>query len=236
MVERTLEAHQRTDLGKNQVRRLRQRGLIPAVFYGKGQQPTLLAVDPKAVHQVLHSETGQNTIFSLKVDGTSQANVLIRDYQLDPVKGTLLHVDFLHVAMDVKLKVTVPIEVAGTPQGVKLYGGVLDVVSKEIEVECLPSDIPDHIKVEVSNLNIGDVIRLGDLPVDDKIRFLGDKDTVIATVVAPRVEEEEAKPVEAAEGAAEPEVIKKGKVAEEEGEPAKGEPKKEGAEKEKEKK
>jgi large subunit ribosomal protein L25 len=219
MKEFVVKAEVRNDFGKNKTRRLRKSGRVPAVFYGRAESTAHLSIDPKAIYEILHSETGHNTIFSLAMDG-KEAKVLIRDYQLDPIKGSLLHVDLLHVAMDVKLKVDVPIEIVGVPEGVKLQGGILEIVSKELEVECLPGDIPDHIKVDVASLMIGQAIRLGDVPVDPKIRFLGDKDVVIATVVPPKAEEEP-KPAEVAEeAAAEPEVIKKGKAAAEEEEGA----------------
>ncbi|MBI1746567.1 MAG: 50S ribosomal protein L25 [Acidobacteria bacterium] len=208
----------RSSRGKNEARRLRQQGWIPAVFYGKGQTSAALSVTPADIQAVLRSETGHNTIFLLKMDSQHEANVLIRDYQVDPVRGHLLHVDLLNVAMDVKLKVRVPVETVGVPEGVKLQGGILDVVTKEIEVECLPADIPDHIKVDVSNLKIGDVVRVQSVAADPKLRYVTEKDVVIATVSAPRLEEAP-KPEEAVAAPTEPEVIKKGKAVTEEGVP-----------------
>ena len=214
----TVEASERTPGGKNVARRLRRDGRIPAVFYGKGAAATALAVDPRAILDILHSETGHNTIFTIRQDGQPDANVLIKEYQVDPVRGNLLHVDLLRVAMDVKLKLRVPVEPQGVPEGVKLQGGILDVVTKEIEIECLPADIPDHIKIDVSPLKIGDLIRVRDLVEDPKVRFLSDGDVVVVTVTAPRLEEAP-KPEEAVEApaATEPEVIKKGKAVTEEG-------------------
>lgn len=217
MQQFSVNAVERPQRGKNRARQLRRQGMIPAVYYGKGADAVTLALEPTAIQEILHSETGHNTIFTVKMPGSREANVLIREYQLDPVKGTLLHIDLLHVAMDVKLKVKVPVEVTGVPEGVKLQGGILDVVTREIEVECLPADIPDHIQVDVAELKIGDVIRLHSVPENPKYRFVTDKDVVIATVSAPRMEEAPKPEETAAATVTEPEVIKKGKGVTEEG-------------------
>lgn len=211
-----VEAQERSEFGKNASRRLRARGSIPAVLYGHGSQNVSIAVDPKKVVEILTSETGRNTIFKLDVNGRFE-DVLIREYQLHPVKGTLLHVDFQRVAMDEVMEFEVPVEVVGTAPGVKA-GGILDVVLRELTVECLPSEVPDHIQVDVSNLEIGGMVRVSDLQVDtSKIKVLNDPHLVVLVVTAPRVEEEA--PAAAAEAPAEPEVIRRGKVeAEEEGE------------------
>ena len=208
-----VEVQRRTPGGKNANRRLRSSGQIPAVVYGAGKQSVAIVVYPQHVTDILRSESGRNTIFTVSVDGKERANAMVKDYQLDPVKGRLIHVDFLEIAMDQLLELTVNIEVVGEAQGVKLDGGIMDIVTRAIEVECLPSDIPESIKVDVSPLKINDYIRVKDLPADPKVKILSDGEIVLVTIVPPIKEEV---PVEApAEGAAEPEVIKKGKVAEE---------------------
>ena len=198
-----------------QRRRLRTQGKIPAVLYGQGRETLSVSVELREVDQILCSETGHNTIFKLQV-GSDSTDVLIRDYQLDPVKGTLLHADFQAVALDKKMTFTVPVQIVGTASGVTA-GGVLDIVLREIGLECLPSDVPDHIPVDVTELEIGDSVRVEALQLDlSKISLLSDPDLVILSVVPPHVEEEpEVIPEE--EELEEPELIKKGK-AEEEGE------------------
>ncbi len=208
-----VDAEVRRERGKNASRRLRHAGRIPAVLYGRGLEPVSLTVDPKAVSHVLHSETGRNTIFSLQYDGNPR-NVLIREFQLDPVKGSVMHADFQAIAMDEVMTFQVPVQALGTAVGVK-NGGILDVVMKEIEVECLPADVPDHVRVDVSGLDVGDSVRVESLQVDtSKITVLSEPGQVVVTVVAPHVtaEEEEAPELEAE---AEPEVIKRGKAEEE---------------------
>jgi large subunit ribosomal protein L25 len=209
-----IEAQMRTPGGKNVNRRLRKSGIIPAVIYGPKKQPMVISVDPHTVQNILHSETGRNTIFTLDVDGSKQDNAMVKDYQLDPVQGDLIHVDFIQIAMDRRLELTVNIELIGEPEGVKIDGGIMDFVTRSIEVECLPSDIPESIKVDVGGLKINDYIRVNNLEVDPKVKILSDPDVVVVTIIppvkeeAPAVEEEEAETEE-------PEVIKKGKTAEE---------------------
>jgi large subunit ribosomal protein L25 len=215
-MEAVLEASPRQTRGKNQARRLRASGRIPAVVYG-GDQPggTPIAVDPKALMRILHSDTGVNTLISLKTRGAAQVRVLVREYQIDPVTSHLLHADFYRVAMDKKLKVTVPIIVRGESPGVKQQGGVLDLVHREIDVECLPADIPDHIDVDVSSLMVGQAVRVRDVATDVKWTAISDSDMMLVHVVMPKVEEVAPAAEVAATGApapAEPEVIKKGKV------------------------
>jgi large subunit ribosomal protein L25 len=213
MSQIVLEVQRRTPGGKNANRRLRSSGRIPAVVYGPGRQPVAIMVYPQHLTDILYSESGRNTIFTVSVDGKERANAMVKDYQLDPVKGRLIHADFLEIAMDKLLELTVNIEVVGEPEGVKLDGGIMDVVTRAIEVECLPADIPESIKIDVSHLKINDYIRVKDLPIDPKVKILSDSEVVIVTIVPPIKEEEV--PVEAPAEAAEPEVIKKGKVAEE---------------------
>ncbi len=209
-----IEAQARIPGGKNANRRLRNSGKIPGVVYGPGKQPIVVSVDPDIVSAILHSESGRNTIFGVSVDGSSQSNAMVKDYQLDPVHGELIHVDFLEIAMDRLLELTVNIEVVGESIGVKLDGGIMDFVTRTIEVECLPSDIPESIKVDVSALKINDYIRVKNLQTDAKVKVLTDPEVVIVTIVPP-AKEEEAPAEAAAPEAAEPEVIKKGKVVEE---------------------
>jgi large subunit ribosomal protein L25 len=204
-----IEAQVRIPGGKNVNRRIRKSGQIPAVIYGPGKQPIVVSVNPTDVKAILHSESGRNTIFAIKVDGSDPNNVMVKDYQLNPVKGNLIHTDFLEIAMDRLLELTVNIELAGEPEGVKLDGGIMDFVTRSIEVECLPSDIPESIKVDVSHLKINDYIRVKNIQTDAKVKILSDPEIVIVTIVHP-IKEEAAAEATAAE-TAEPEVIKKGK-------------------------
>jgi large subunit ribosomal protein L25 len=207
-----IEAKRREPGGKNVNRRLRTSGLIPAVLYGRGRESVPLSVEPKVVADILYSESGQNTIFSLSVDGVQQTNAMVKDYQLDPVKGKLIHTDFIQIAMDRLLEVSVNVELVGEAEGVK-SGGLLDFVTRSIDLECLPTDIPDSIEVDVSRLKINDYIRVKNIEFDPKIKVLTEPEVVIVTISPPL---KEAEPVEAAPAeAAEPEVIKKGKTAEE---------------------
>jgi large subunit ribosomal protein L25 len=222
MAQIVLEVQRRIPGGKNANRRLRNSGRIPAVVYGPGGQSVAIMVYPQHVTDILYSESGRNTIFTVSVDGKERANAMVKDYQLDPVKGSLIHADFLEIAMDKALELSVNIEIVGESEGVKLDGGIMDVVTRAIEVECLPADIPESIKVDVGHLKINDYIRVKDLLVDPKVKILSDGEVVLVTIVPPIKEEV---PVEAPVEAAEPEVIKKGKVEEgEEEEPVKKAP------------
>jgi large subunit ribosomal protein L25 len=215
-----LEAVKRDGRGKNEANRLRASGKIPAVVYGarkEGQAPegVPVAVDPKAVLRILHSESGANTLINLKVDG-GEARVMVKEYQLDPVTHSLLHADFYQLAMDKAITVTVPITLKGEPKGVKLQGGLLDFVTRDVQVQCLPTDIPEHIDVDVSELMLNQSIRLRDLPPSDKWQPVTDGDTMLVHVVMPKAEESAAT-AEAAAAPAEPEVAaKKGKPDEKE--------------------
>jgi len=225
----TVEATRREERGKNAARRLRQAGQVPAVLYGGKDESVALAVNAKQVAGILRSEAGHNTIFTVRMPG-GEAQAMVKDWQVDPVKGSLLHVDLLRVAMDVCMHFKVPVHTFGEPQGVKLQGGIFEMVTREVEVECLPSDIPEEFKVDVTELMIGKQLRASDLPMDPaKMKLVTDPQRVIAHVVALRAEEEKPAEVVAAEAAApaEPEVIKKGKKEEEEGEAAEAEPEKE---------
>jgi large subunit ribosomal protein L25 len=213
MPEIVVSAEKRTEKGKNVNRRLRVAGRIPGVVYGGKGEPMAVAVSPKEIGAVLRSASGENTLFDLELGG-SRRKVILKEYQVEPIKGKLLHADFYEVALDKVLEVKVHVELTGTPVGVKVQGGILDFVTRELEIECLPTDIPDKIALDVSGLELGKHIRVSDLQISDKVTMLTDPEVVIVHVVAPRAEEVVA-PVEGAEAAAagtEPEVIKKGKV------------------------
>ena len=220
-MDATLEAVRRDGRGKNEARRLRASGRIPGVVYGsrkEGRAPegVPVSVDPKEVFRILHSDSGANTLISLRLDG-ADTRVMVKEYQLDPVTHHLLHADFYQLAMDREITVTVPIVLKGEPKGVKVQGGVLDFVTRDIQVQCLPTNIPEHIDVDVSELMLNQSIRLRDVAADPKWKALSDLDTMIAHVVMPKVEEVAAPAAEAAAAApaaAEPEVVKKGKTEE----------------------
>ena len=196
---------------KNVARRVRVAGSIPAVVYGAQQPSVAVTVDPKQIRRILHSESGHNTIFDLDVSG-SVAKVMVVDWQNDPIKGNLIHIDMKRIAMDKMMRVEVPIQLLGVPVGVKTQGGILDQVLREIEIECLPADIPGHIDIDVSELSFGMVIRVADLPHNDKLKFITDEETTVAHITAVREEVVATPDALAAETPAEPEVAKKGKV------------------------
>ena len=224
-MEATLEAVKRSDKGKNEARRHRAAGRLPAVVYGtakngKAPEGVPVTVDPKGLLRILHSDSGVNTLITLKLDGGS-TQVLVKEYQRDPITQALLHADFYQLAMDKAIVVTVPVLIRGESKGVKVQGGLLDFVTREIQVECLPANIPEHIDVDVSELELHGSIRLRDIPSGDKWKAVTDGDTMLVHVVMPKAEEsataaaaEGAAP--AAGSAAAPEVIKKGKTDKEE--------------------
>ncbi|ADW67392.1 50S ribosomal protein L25 [Granulicella tundricola] len=193
---------------KNHARRVRVAGKIPATVYGAGIDAVAVTVDPKVVTKILHSESGHNTIFDLNVEGAPLAKAMIVDWQHEPIKGKLLHADFKRIAMDKAMRVSVPVLLSGIPVGVKTGGGVLDQIMREVEIECLPSDIPDHIDVDVANLELYGAIHISDLPHSGSIKFLGDETALVAHVTLIK---EEVEPDAAVAPAAEPEVAKKGK-------------------------
>jgi large subunit ribosomal protein L25 len=213
MAQIVIEVERRDPGGKNVNRRLRRSGKIPAVMYGRGKEPIPVAVAPENVKDVLYSDSGRNTIFTVSVDGGQKTNAMVKDYQLDPVRGNLIHTDFLEIAMDRLLELSVNVEIVGESEGVKRDGGLMDIVTRSIQVECLPADIPDSIKVDVAHLMINDYIRVKNLPANPKVKILSDPEIVIVTIVPPVKEEVVA--VEAPTETAEPEVIKKGKTVEE---------------------
>ena len=221
-MEATLQADRRDRFGRNEAVRLRQAGKIPAVLYGGKGEAESLAVDPKALSKILHSESGLNTLIALKLGSTgADTRVLVKEYQVDPVSRKFLHVDFFRIAMDKLLRVTVPIRLTGEAKGVKAEGGVVDWVHRDMEVECLPADIPEHITIDISELGLHEGVRVKDLPTGGKWKPVSELDMLIVHVVTVKVVEEptpaEGAAAAAAPGAApavpaEPEVIKKGKV------------------------
>ncbi|HET7294887.1 MAG TPA: 50S ribosomal protein L25 [Vicinamibacteria bacterium] len=218
MPEIVVAAESRNSTGKNENRRLRAQGKIPGVLYGTGKETVAVSVSPKEITAILRSASGENTLFDLDLGG-SRRKVILKEFQIEPIKHRLLHADFYEVALDKPIEVKVHVELQGTPVGVKTQGGVLDFVTRELEVLCLPTDIPERIVVDTTPLEIGKHLRVSDIKVSDKVKVLTGSDVVVVHVVAPRAEEEvapaAAEAVEAAaEGAvAEPEVIKKGKTA-----------------------
>ena len=219
-MEAVLDAVKRNTKGKNEARRLRAAGRIPAVVYGAQKigdapAPESVSVDPKPFLRILHSASGFNTLITLKVEGGAEARVLAKNVQLDPITNHPLHADFYRVNMERKIKVTVPISLRGDARGVKVDGGVLDFVHREIEVEVLPADIPDTIEVDITNLGIGDAVHVRDLAGAAAWTPVTDADLMILHIIAIKVAEEAAPADGAAAataGAAEPEVLKKGKT------------------------
>jgi large subunit ribosomal protein L25 len=228
--QNVLEANPREAGTKNHARRVRREGKIPAVVYGAGKDSMPVTVDPRHVLRILRSESGHNTIFDLALNGGEKSKAMIVDWQYEPIKGHLLHIDLKRIAMDRALRVSVPIMLQGIPAGVRTEGGILEQMLREVEIECLPGDIPGHIDVDVSELTFGKVIRVSDLPHNEKLKFLTDANQPVAHVTS--VKEEvvatpEAVAAEAGTTPAEPEVIKKGKAeTEEEGEAAAEKPEK----------
>jgi large subunit ribosomal protein L25 len=227
--QEVVEAQRRADAsrGKNEARRLRASGRVPAVVYGAKKASLAVSVDPKQITKILHSETGHNTIFDLTVDG-EKAKVMIVDWQYEPIRGKLLHIDLKRIAMDERIRVSVPIQLKGEAAGVKQEGGILDQVLREVEVECLPADIPGHIDADVSELVFGKVLRVSDLDAfGGKLKYLTDPNQAVAHITSVK-EEVVATPDATAEAAAaapaEPEVIKKGKQETEEEGAAEGKP------------
>jgi large subunit ribosomal protein L25 len=195
---------------KNAARRVRVAGKIPAVVYGAGQDAVAVAVDPKVITRILHSDSGHNTIFDLNVEGSAVVKAMIVDWQHEPIKGHLLHIDLKRIAMDKMMIVSVPIQLVGIPVGVKSQGGILEHVMREVEVECLPNDIPSHLDVDVSNLELHGIIHVSDLPHSGSLKFLEDETATVAHVTIIKEEVPVADAVVAAP--AEPEVAKKGKT------------------------
>jgi large subunit ribosomal protein L25 len=230
-----LEAQPREAGTKNDARKVRRGGKIPAVVYGAGQDSLAITVDPRHVLRILHSETGHNTIFDLALTGSQRAKAMIVDWQYEPIKGTLLHIDLKRIALDKVLKVSVPVILRGEAAGVKQEGGIMEQMLREVEIECLPGDIPSHIDADVSQLTFGKVLRVSELPQSDKIKFITDANQPVAHVTAVKEEVVATPDAVAADAAApaEPEVIKKGKQDAEEGAEAAAEKPEKGEKKEK---
>jgi large subunit ribosomal protein L25 len=218
-----LEARPRAAGNKNAARRVRVEGKIPGVLYGAGQAALSVSLDPRQVSRILHSESGHNTIFDLDLEGGERSKAMIVDWQYEPIKGALLHIDLKRIAMDKTLVVKVPIVLQGESVGVKQQGGILEQLLRELEIECLPGDIPSAIEADVSGLVFGRVMRVSDLVPGDRLKFLTDPNQPVAHVIT--IKEEvvatpDAAAAEAGAVAAEPEVIKKGKQDVVEEEPA----------------
>jgi large subunit ribosomal protein L25 len=219
----TVAAEVRATRGKNEAHRTRRAGQIPAVVYGAFQDPVAVAVNPREIHKIVHSTTGYNTIFNLAIAGGETTPVMLVDQQVDPIKGTLLHADFKRIDLTKRLRVSVPVITEGEPKGVKQQGGLLEIVTRSIEIECLADDIPERYVVDVTELMIGQNKRASDVQLAGSVKLVSSPETVIAHVVALRAEEEAAAPAAEAAPAtpaagtpgAEPEVIKKGKKEEE---------------------
>jgi len=222
MAEIVVNAESRTERGKNASRRLRRKGLVPAILYGGEGGAVAVSVDPKVLQKVLRSESGRNTILKLELGSGAPASAILKSWQVDPIKENFLHADFFRIAMDVVIRVTVPVSVKGEAAGVKVEGGILELIMREIAVECLPGNIPERFEVDVSGLALNDAIRISDLPVLANVKVLEDGAHVVVHVISVK---EEAAPAAAAAPAAEgeaaaapgaePEVLKKGKKEEE---------------------
>src|SRR5713226_1259129 len=221
-METTLEAKPRDTFGKNEARRTRRSGAVPAVLYGAtgeggNRDATPISVNPRDLLKILHSESGANTLISLKLAGQGDTRVLVKEYQLDPVTHDLLHADFYRIAMDRVIQVTIPVTVHGEPKGVKQQGGILEFIRREIEIECLPGDIPEHVDIDVSELMLHQGVRVRDIATDPKWKAVTEGEAMLVHVIMPKAEEVAA-PAEAVAAApvvpAEPEVIKKGKKEE----------------------
>lgn len=219
--EITVAAQARETRGKNEARRTRRAGMIPAVVYGAFKDPVAVAVSPKAILQIVHSGGGYNTIFNLDIEGGESTPVMVVDHQNDPIRGTLLHADLKRIDLTKRLRVSVPLATQGEPKGVKQQGGLLEIITRAAEIECLPDEIPELFTLDVSELMMGQSKRFSDLPMTGSMKLIGSPETVIAHIVAMRAEEvkpaaEAAPTAEAAAtpAAGEPEVIKKGKKEE----------------------
>lgn len=210
-IDTVVTAEARESRGKNEARRVRVTGRIPAVIYGAFQNPLAVSLNPKDILRIIHGKTGHNSIFDVEVAGVEKTPVMVADEQYHPVKGTLMHIDLKRIDLTRKLRVSVPVHVSGEAKGVKQQGGVLDIVTRTVEIECIPNDIPDRFDVDVTELMIGNALRVSQLPLKEGIRILTAPEAVIAHVVGIR---EEAAPAAEAAAVPEPEVAKKGKKEE----------------------
>jgi large subunit ribosomal protein L25 len=208
-IETVVTAEARESRGKNEAKRLRVSGQIPAVIYGAFKDPRAVTINPKDILRIIRSKTGHNSIFDVEIAGAERTPVIVADEQYHPVKGTLMHIDLKRIDLTRKLRVAIPIHVNGEAKGVKQQGGVLDIVTKSVEIECIPDDIPDRFDVDVTELMIGTNIRVSDLPVKEGVRILTAPEAVVAHVVG--IKEEAAPEAAAAPAVPEPELAKKGK-------------------------
>ncbi len=213
----TIAAEPRATRGKNEARRLRAQARIPAVVYGTGKDAVAVSVSPKEVNKILHSSSGVNTIFNLDVTGVENTPVMVVDWQHDPIKNNLLHIDLLRIDLAKRLNVKVPVQMTGEPKGVKQQGGLFEIVTREIEIECLPDEIPEHFSFDVTEMLIGQNVRANQVELAGSMKLVSPADQVLSHVIAMRGGAEETAAAEpgAAAGAPEPEVIKKGKKEEE---------------------
>ena len=215
----TVAAEVRTSRGKNEARRTRRAGQIPAVIYGAFQDPVSIAVNPREILKIVRSNTGYNTIFTLAIQDGENTPVMVVDHQVDPVKNTLLHADFKRIDLTKRIRVSIPVSTEGEPAGVKVQGGLLEIITRAVEIECLPDDIPEHFIVDVRELMIGQSKRASDIALSGSMKLTSAPETVIAHIVTLKVEAEPvaaeaAVPVAGAHASGEPEVIKKGKKEE----------------------
>lgn len=220
-MEAILDATVRTTIGKNEARRTRREGKVPAVVYGAASEgasrdAVSISVEPKALLKILHSEAGANTLISLKLDG-GDTKVLVKDFLLDPITHAVLHADFYRVAMDRMIQVTIPVLLKGEPKGVKLQGGLVEFIRREIEIECLPTDIPEHVDIDITDLAVGQGVRVKDVATNPKWQPITDVDTMLVHVILAKAEEAAPAAAGAVVAGSEPEVIKKGKKDEAEG-------------------
>lgn len=223
-----IEVEERTTLGRSGARQIRRAGLLPGIVYGGKRKNVSIVIDPKRIQDLLHSESGMNTIFLLSLKGRgAKRHVMIRDFQRDPVTGELLHADFIRILMDEKVEVAVPVHIEGTAEGVKNQGGLLDFILREVRISCLPVNIPEHLVADVTALEIGDSLKVGDLPLGEDVQLLTAEDQPVVVISPPVKEKVEVEEAAAEEEAAEPEVIQKGKAEEEQAEPGAGEEKSE---------
>ena len=213
------EVSVRNSRGKNEARRLRLQGKVPAILYGLGADPVAISMDTQKMTRILKSPSGHNQILNIKLDGMDTAAAMAADWQVDPQHGYLLHVDMKRVDLTKKVTVRVPIATQGTAVGVKDEGGLEDIVSREIEIVCLPLEVPASIEIDVTALAVGDAVRVRDLPASDTYKYVTPPERIVVHVIAPKVEAEEEETT-AEEGeeaaAAEPEVAEKGKTEESE--------------------
>lgn len=218
-----VKSEKRDSFGKNASRRIRKDGLIPAILYGEGADNVPLVVSKKDVIKILKSESGENTIFRIVFD-SEETDVMIKALQLDPTTDELLHADLIKIAMDKEIRVQVPIELIGEAIGVKSEGGFVDFMAREVEIECLPGNIPDHLTVDISELHLHQSVKAGEIVIPEGVKLLADPGTVVVMVQVPHEEKVEVKPEEEAVAAAaepaEPEVIKKERAPKEEEEKA----------------